>query len=351
MDSYDLFSAMSGADEALVARSDHRVKRHRNKLLPLLAIAACFALLLIGIASRFKRPAPESLHTPPTTGLSEAEQATIPTVDPNLPLQLSGNGVGTLNVLQLSQMDEADSMPEFLMYIDSENYYLADDGKSFYVYHKNRAESKPACWLTLTWEADVTVEQVLHRQSANLSALMESVTVFDSNPLLDGPMIQGSNGSAWDAAQTEVYLVSDRHSGVFLLTLEYYLDDTDGHAVRFRDMLQTFEIIPDDRLLPDWMAELRTAVGDFTSAFLKNDVSAMDGLVSEHAQIHTYGADVRAETRILKTHYQVDSDTAPTSASVSVRHKYLEADAYDYITMELEYKDGTWQVTRAMIER
>ena len=40
-----------------------------------------------------------------------------------------------------------------------------------------------------------------------------------------------------------------------------------------------------------------------------------------------------------------------TTAQVSVRHKYAENDAYDYITMELKYSDGQWQVVWAMIER
>lgn len=353
MDSYDLFSAMSGADEELVARSDYRVKRRSRKWIPLLTAAACAAIILISLISLIPRTNSDKLSFNPIDDIGEIEitGTDIMPTEPSQALQLNGSDVGTLNIIQLSHTEEAASMPEFLMYIDSENYYLADDGENFYIYQRSRTENKPACWLTLTWEANSTVEQALHQQSDSLSALMESVTVFENNDLLDGPMIQGSNGSAWDSAQTEVYIVSDQHNGVFIFTLEYYLDDTDGHAIRFRDMLQTFEVITDNKQSPDWMTGLRAAVTRLSYGFFKNDFSDMQELICENAEIFTYGSDVLSETLILKTQYTVDNDTNPTSAQVSVRHKYLENDAYDYITMELKYTDGIWQVVWAMIER
>lgn len=350
MDSYDLFSAMSGADEELVARSDQRAKHHRSKWIVPLGIAACFAILLIGFATRFDSPSPDTLYTPPTTAISAPVDTEPAIASPTQPQQ-SGSNIGTLQIIQLSHTVQELSMPEFRMNIDSENYYLADDGQNFYIYQKSRTEGKPACWLTLTWEAGSTPEQALNQQNANLSALRESVTVFESNPLLDGPMLQGSSGSDWDSAQTEVYIVSDRNHGVFIFTLEYYLEDTDGHAIRFRDMLQTFEVITEDQQLPDWMVDLRSSVKYLTAAFLKNDFSEVYDRIDKNAEISTYGQDVLSGTRILKTQYTVDSDTAPTTATVSVRHKYAEADAYDYISMELKFTGGKWQVVRAMIER
>lgn len=353
MDSYDLFSAMSGASEDLVARSDYRVNRHRRELPFLLTAAACLVIVMISIISLSPRTDPEQLSTQPpiATYGTEPFNSEPVNVDGNEPLKLNGSDVGTLNIVQLSHVVQEDSMPKFLMYLDSEHYYLADDGTSFYIYQRSRTENKPACWLTLAWEANSTVEQALHQQNVNLSSRMENVTVFESNPLLDGPMLQGSNGSAWDSAQTEVYIVSDQQNGVFIFTLEYYLDDTDGHAIRFRDMLQTFEIISERKLAPDWMVGLQSCVDSFTTAFLRNDFSDVQNLIAEHAEIYTYDADVFAGTRVLKTHYTVDNDVTPTSATVSVRHKYLEQDAYDYITMELNYIDGNWQIVWAGIER
>lgn len=348
MNSFDLFSAMSGADESLVARSDYRVDRRRQVFTTLLTAAACLTIVLAGLLSLFADNAPISLSTQPTEAVTEPAPVHTEATEP---LKLSGSDVGTLNIIQLSQETEAASMPEFLMYVDFENFYLADDGQSFYIYQNVRTENKPACWLSLTWEANTTVEQALRQQNEKLSASMESISVFDTNPLLDGPMLQGSKGSAWDSPQTEVYILSDRSGGVFIFTLEYYLEDTDGYAVQFRDMIQTFQVIPDAGVMPGWMADLCGAVDTFTCGFLKNDFSGMEDLISENAEIYTYESDVLAGTRVLKTHYQVDDDAEPTSAQVSIRHKYLENDAYDYITMELQFTDGKWQVMWAMIER
>ena len=116
-------------------------------------------------------------------------------------------------------------------------------------------------------------------------------------------------------------------------------------------MIQTFEIVTDDRMAPDWMTGLRSAVTRLSCGFFKNDFSDMQELISENAEISTYGSDVLSETLILKTHYTVDNDQNPTVAHVSVRHKYREPDAYDYITMELKYIDGKWQVEWAITRR
>lgn len=337
MDGYDLFSAMSGVDEELVARSDHRAKRRNSGWILLLAVAACFALFLFGVRLLFKAPEPESLYIPPTTATSETEGTVPATIDPNRPLQLKGSDVGTLNILQLSHVEETASMPDFLMYINQNDYQIAESGGAFHIYPTSGAAANR---MTLNWQASTTVEDAARQQIAALTTTAGTVSEPAFDPLLGGLMICGK--------QLEVYIADDLQGGVFIFTLKFESND---HAIRFRDMMQTFEIVRPNRETPAWMIDLRNAVESFTSAFLKNDFSGTEDLLSENAEVYTYEADVRSETCILQTHYQVDNDTAPTAAHVSVRHKYREPDAYDYITIELEYVDGKWQVNWAMIER
>lgn len=344
MDSYDLFSAMSGADEELVARSDYRVKSHRHEWIALLALAACFAIILISVFSFFRTPGPESLNTPPTTGVSVPDDTSSTVIAPNSPLQLNGSDVGTLNIVQLSHAEETSSMPDFLMYINQNDYHIAESAGTFYVYPVSGGTANQ---MTLSWQANNTPEQAAQQQASMLDSTMDSISAVEPDPLLGGITIRGSSGDK----QAEVYIISDRQGGVFIFTLKFSTEDPDGHAIWFRDMMQTFEIKSADRDAPVWMTDLQTSVESFTGAFLENDFSGVDDLISDNAEIYTYEANVRADTRILQTHYEVDDDTAPTSASVSVRHKYWEDDAYDYITMELKYSDGKWQVEWAMIER
>lgn len=351
MNSTDLFSAMSGVDEELVARSDFRAKHHKLRFFPVLIAAACAAIILISMVFLFITPAPQSLHKPPVTVPSETESAEAPTLDPNRPLQLNGSDVGTLNIIQLAQVEISPSMPDFLMYVNSEKYRIAEGGGIYYISPISSTENTPGCQMTITWQPDTTLDEAAQQQSSVLASTMELVSDSPTDLLTGGLMIHGSSGTEWDSAQTEVYITRDLQGGVFIFTLNYYLQDTDGHSIWFRDMLQTFEIITAQRDAPAWMTDLRSCVDSFTTAFLKNDFSDAQDLISESAEIYTYDTDVLAETRVLKTHYTVDNSAAPTSAQVSVRHKYLENDAYDYITMELKYRDGKWQVIWAMIER
>ena len=354
MDSYDLFSAMSGASEDIVARSDYRAKRHNRELAFLLTAAACLAIMVIGIATLTPKTAPEVLSTQPPISTYETDPVGSEPIDINHngPLKLSGSDVGTLNLLiQLAPPEETAAMPDFLLYVNSQKYRIAEGSGIHYIMPISSTENMPACQMTITWQANTTVGDAAQQQISELSSSMGTVSESQTDLLTGGLMIHGSNGSEWDSAQTEIYITSDLQGGVFIFTLNYYLEDTDGHAVWFRDMLQTFEIVTANREKPLWMTDLCSSVDGFIGAFLKNDFSNVQDLIAENAEIYTYDADVLAGTRVLKTHYTVDDTANPTSAQVSVRHKYLENDAYDYITMELTYSDGKWQVEWAMIER
>ena len=344
IDSYDLFSAMSGVDEALVARSDFRVKRRSRNLFPLLAAAACIVLILAGLFSLFSKPEPATLHTPPATGISATENTEPAATDSNQPQHPKSSDIGTLHIIQLSGSEGTVSMPDFLMYIDQDNYCIAESGSVFYIYPASGSMTQR---MTLSWQANTTLETAVQLQLAVLSADMETVSEPASDPLLGGILIRSKN----NGNLSEIYIVDDLHQGVFIFNLIFPAEDPDGHGIRFRDMLQTFEIAAATIDAPTWMRDLRSCVTQFTAGFLKNDFSDMKDLLSDHADIHTYGADVYSKTRILQTHYKVDHDTEPTSASVSVRHKYIEDDAYDYITIELVYRDGKWQIEWATIER
>ncbi|MBQ2669144.1 MAG: hypothetical protein IJF56_11020, partial [Clostridia bacterium] len=234
IDSYDLFSAMSGADEELVARSDYRAKGRHQRLLSLLAAAACFALILCGIAFFVRSPTPETLHTLPTTGESETENIPVPTTSPSQSLQLHGNDVGTLNIIQLSHQEETATMPDFLMYIDQDNYCIAESGSVFYIYP---ASGSMAQRMTLSWQENTTLETAVQQQLAVLSADMETVSEPASDPLLGGILIRSKN----NGNLSEIYIVDDLHQGVFIFNLTFPAEDPDGHGIRFRDMLHTFE--------------------------------------------------------------------------------------------------------------
>ena len=152
MNSYDLFSAMSGADENLVARSDFRVK-HQHGFSHLLLIAACFAIIVIGVISHVSKPNPDSLSTYPTasTGVNEAIGTESITPEANQPLLLNGSDVGTLNIVQLSHIEDTTKMPDFLMYVNTERYHIAEGSGHFHgrqtFLRRRLRSSKQSNWL------------------------------------------------------------------------------------------------------------------------------------------------------------------------------------------------------------
>lgn len=376
MDAYDLFSAMSGVDEVLLERSQYRVKPKTRALPRVLAAAACFALLMIGISMLPGRETPISLSTEPTVSETPGTESTVPAVRP---LQLSGGDVGTLNIVQLSQNTEATAMPDFLIYVNQENYYIGDGSGVYYICPKDSSGDLPACKMEFTWQPEISVEDAMQAQAAALQASMaeisevEKVSIlegmllrgseadetlshilqtpgYENHSLMEGLTIHGSNGSSPDAEQREIYVLSDGQGGVFVFELYYYQEDAEGHGARFLEMLQTFEVIGSPDQTPLWLSSLLDTVMRLTPAFLENDFSDVQDLVTERSDMLTYGENVYADTDICSIYYEVDDDRDPTSAYVSVRHKYLSPDAYDYITIDLSYSGGQWQVNWAYVE-
>ena len=125
IDSYDLFAAMNGIDENLVARCDFRVRQKHQSFVSLLPVAACAVIILISAFSLLLASEPQSLAAPPT---EPSSTATSPVDSTERPLQLSGSDVGPLHMIQLSDSESTSHMPVFLMNVNMQKYRIAEGG-------------------------------------------------------------------------------------------------------------------------------------------------------------------------------------------------------------------------------
>lgn len=97
------------------------------------------------------------------------------------------------------------------------------------------------------------------------------------------------------------------------------------------------------------LAETMLSVGE--PAILRNDLSGVDALLTDGAQISGYDADVYGDVSICSIDYRVDDDQNPGSAMISVRHRVnIEGGEYDYLSIEMVYGEGGWKAARAGIE-
>lgn len=343
MDAYDLFTAMNGVDEELLHRSQRRRKPHSSWLFPMIA-ATCFAAIMLSLLILPAKRLPITLSTEPAFTESISTEPSLP------PLRLNGGSTGTLNIVQLSRSSESPVMPDFLIYINQEHFAITESAGIHYIIPKAPPSGMPMCQMTIEWQPGISVENAAMEQAGLLEETMSQVSPPEEAGIVDGLKVCGSDGSDPLSLQQDAYILSDSSDGVFVFTLSYYTDAAQSHAARFLEMLQTFEVISAPGQAPQWMSDLLSSVMRLTPAFLKNDFSSVQDLLSESAQLYTYDEDVYADAGVYNVYYEVDNGQTPTSAYVSIRHKYISSDAYDYITMEWHYLNGSWQVAFAGIE-
>lgn len=290
---------------------------------------------------------------PALPGASETPaQSAAPTESAGTKPELNGSGVGTLHIMQTAQGTDANGgrTPDFLIYVNQDEYCVRETEQGYVIEPLLKAENLPPCLVEISWQGDVSVKDALAQQAEALAETMLSV----GEPALseDGARgwVYGSNGNNWDSEQADVCVMDDLQGGVFIATSRYFLEATEGHGMRFADMLATFEPVSLNDA-PDWFRALYDAAMRLIPAILRNDLSGVDGLLTDGAQISGYDADVYGDVSICGIDYRVDDDQNPGSATISVRHRVnIEGGEYDYLCIEMVYGEGGWKAARAGIE-
>ena len=290
---------------------------------------------------------------PALPGASETPaQSAAPTESAGTKPELNGSGVGTLHIMQTAPGTDVNGgrTPDFLIYVNQDEYCVRETEQGYVIEPLLKAEDLPPCLMEISWQGDVSVKDALAQQAEALAETMLSV----GEPALseDGARgwVHGSNGNNWDSEQADVCVMDDLQGGVFIATIRYFLEAAEGHGMRFADMLATFESVSLNAA-PDWFRALYDAAMRLIPAILRNDLSGVDALLTDGAQISGYDADVYGDVSICCIDYRVDDDQNPGSAMISVRHRVnIEGGEYDYLSIEMVYGEGGWKAARAGIE-
>lgn len=315
-----IFEAIGAADPALLEQSEKRRKHHR----PWWALGAAAAACLAAVLLYPKTPdiAADTCGAAPEEGAVPAQEETVSGGTGLQPLRLLGPEAGTLHFFAIRYGPEEAEAPEFLIYVDQERYRVTETGEVYRIQPVvPLPEDFPPVELEITHRQNCTAPEALAAVREELAGVYGEVGEPEETTLHAG------DGTTWDAAQADVTAVEDGQGGCFLLTGRYFTEATEGHGVRFRDMVSTFQpVLPGVHGEPEWMTDLRETVRDLLPGLLAGDasVSALD--------------------------FTVDNGQSPERAIVSVRYRADLEGGCDTLTLELAFRDGTWALTRSGTE-
>lgn len=354
-----LFTAIGGADEALLVRCRKPAKKWGGAWLPwAMTAAACLAVGMFLGAHLISGPAADSGEPPP--GLVDVLSPEDPDGTENLPppeegaVPIQASGAGRFHAVKLTASVERPEItaPSFYLFVDEEKYTSRERDGVYVIVPKNAPDPSlnlPACEMTITHQEAITLEAAEAAALAALAAEYETVeNAQDSPRLAGGRYLHAHTGLGWDAPVRDVTLLADGQGGVFTITASFFLEATEGHGARFANMAGTFRVV--DGTMPRWLTDLQRTAEDLTRGILSNRLDLVEGLLTEDARIEGCGGDVLGDISVAGFDLTADDPANPTAAVVSVRLNRLE-DSADFLTIELQYEDGKWLACWAGMEK
>lgn len=358
-----LFEAIGEIDADLVQRSNQPYRRNRK---PFTALAACACLVLvssIGVIRyrQYTTETPDKQSNPAASDIMppmRSDSDSDATSDFDSVLQLNGAQVGELHLCQLqdSVLSEAPPLPAFAINVNREIYTTAEEAGAYVIQPKiaPAQEDMPPVRFTIQHQPDTAPTEAMQSKADAFAEEFAEVSAITQTT--QGFYLTAGNGTDWNAAQVKLWVVSDAKDGCFLLTARYYTEAEEGHGVRFHDMAETFQVVPPEMKIPEWMRLLYRTSDQLLSAIFSNQLDTIADLVNlgDSGFLSGYGEDVSSDICIAAIDYTIEyseGEPYPSAAIVSVKHRIHLEDSFNYLTMELRYQKGQWLLCSAGIEK
>lgn len=353
-----IFHALGGIGEDLLARSEAAPRRRSPRLLWAIGAAASLAVGIF-LAASYLSPPPsvQDIPAPPAAETPQPPQEdkrphppdTLP-VDTTIPI--ADSAVGQLHTVKLAAAAErpAEEIPDFYLFVDNENYTSFQEDGVYIIrtlFPPEEDDDFPVSELRITHQAAITLDDAEAALRQSLSQRYSSV----SDTLADDAgrrSISALGGSAWNSPVRDVWLVEDGLGGVFTLTADYFLEASEGHGIRFADMVSTFRVV--DETTPQWLPQLRQTAEAVTRGVLSQRMYLIQDLLTADAQMQDYGQDILWDVSIGGFDLTPDDPQLPLTATVSVRVNHLE-DGADFLTLTFRRIDGRWLACRSEINK
>lgn len=349
-----LFSVIGGVDEALLERSEKNIQSRKSAAWMCWGAAACLILVLLGTIRLYSTPPDSGFDQPddPTVGCDPVD---VSPDSPGQAAQFPRGGTGSFHLLQFTVPAEdiqggspaPEQIPAFYLFVDETVYFTTESGGVLTIQpilDTDRSPGPPTCYLEISHMSNTSPQAAAESTCATLSAIYQEVSeISESSGRL---CLRAGNGTDWDDLQREVDILEDGSGGVFLLSVNYFLEAAEGHGVRLRDIANTFRILDGDS--DAWMGDLRDAADALTRGALTDQWP--QELLAEDAMVSCYGRDVSGEISVAGIDCTVDDTGDTPTAVVSVRLNQLE-DSADFLTMELHWTGSGWLADFAGLEK
>lgn len=141
-----------------------------------------------------------------------------------------------------------DDTSDYAIYYDKDRYMLVEgDGKDIITTIDPLSELYPEVSLTIEQKTDILPEELAKQIAGQLKGEYARVDAVERvTAPVDGYLVHAIDGSDRLSKVTNVYVVSNKKQGSFVLSGRYFLEAAEGHGARFYHTLEQFEVLADE---------------------------------------------------------------------------------------------------------
>ncbi|MXQ53572.1 hypothetical protein [Shimazuella alba] len=211
--------------------SQHHVRK-RKKWISITATIACLFLAIF------------------FTTTTKQGQALITTVrqwfEPKKSIQQELEGMKENTNVNLQGKDQQSPQEaSFILYVDEQRYHVIKERDQFLI-TVDLPEKYPEVYMDITQKTGVKPQDAIQQIQQEMTAKYSHVgKIKQVKSPVTGYQLRADQGNKkWNDEVVVYYVVSNKQNGSFIIKQKYFLEASEGHGVRFDNMLKDFKVIP-----------------------------------------------------------------------------------------------------------
>lgn len=151
---------------------------------------------------------------------------------------------------QIEGMDENSNVllkegtMKYIIYVDEERYIMEKMDNKDKITPKIKAQNAPEVFMEIEQIKDKKPEALAAEYEKNLKTKYKRV---DNKGIVKEPInsisLYAISGSKWNDTVIKYYFIDNKSGGTFIVKQQYFFEASEGHGVRFDNMLKEFKII------------------------------------------------------------------------------------------------------------